>query len=100
MLISENCTKIHRGFCIFCTLVGVVDNSLNKYHIRPLVKASVPIWNLSENKREIWRDRAGGYGIQDPFGMLFIEKIDGDFYNVVGLPISRLYEELRKLNMI
>lgn len=37
----------------------------------------------------------GGYGIQDPYGMLFIERIEGDFYNVVGLPISRLYELLR-----
>lgn len=72
----------------------------NKYHIRTVVKAIGPIWHLSQNGREIWRDRAGGYGIQDPFGMLFIEKIDGDFYNVVGLPISRLYQELRKLGMI
>ena len=50
--------------------------------------------------REIWIDRAGAYGIQDTFGMLFIERIEGDFYNVVGLPMSRLYHELRKLELI
>ncbi len=34
-------------------------------------------------------DKAGAYGIQD-FAGLFVEKIDGDYYNIVGLPIARL----------
>ncbi|QTA38840.1 septum formation protein Maf [Thermosipho ferrireducens] len=38
-------------------------------------------------------DKAGGYGIQE-VGGLFVEKIVGDYYNVVGLPISRLWFEL------
>ncbi|MAV59385.1 MAG: septum formation protein Maf [Candidatus Marinimicrobia bacterium] len=44
-------------------------------------------------------DKAGGYGIQD-MSSIFVDKIDGCFYNVVGLPISKFYKELKKLDII
>jgi septum formation protein len=40
-------------------------------------------------------DKAGAYGIQDDRGALFIQRIDGDYYNVVGLPLHRLYQTLK-----
>ena len=40
-------------------------------------------------------DKAGAYGIQEWMGMIGITKIEGDFYNVMGLPLQRLYEELK-----
>lgn len=42
-------------------------------------------------------DKAGAYGIQEWIGLVGIEKIDGSYYNVMGLPIHKLY---KALNMI
>lgn len=39
-------------------------------------------------------DKAGAYGIQDDFGAVFVESIDGCFYNVVGFPLVRFYQRL------
>ncbi len=41
-------------------------------------------------------DKAGAYGIQDDYGAVFVERIDGCFYNVVGLPLSKFYSSLKE----
>lgn len=66
------------------------------YHIRTPTKARVPIWDPSKRRYE-WKDKAGGYAIQGTFAK-YVKGIRGDYYNVVGLPISRLYQELKRLS--
>ncbi len=41
-------------------------------------------------------DKAGAYGVQDWLGYTGIEKIEGSFYNVMGLPLKKLWDELMK----
>jgi len=44
-------------------------------------------------------DKAGAYGIQD-YGALFVESIVGDFYNVMGLPLGRIWEVLKDYEVL
>lgn len=41
-------------------------------------------------------DKAGAYGVQEWIGYAAVERIEGSYFNVMGLPIHQLYEELRK----
>ena len=44
-------------------------------------------------------DKAGAYAIQEWIGVTGIQSINGDFYNVMGLPVSRVLQELYKTNL-
>lgn len=41
-------------------------------------------------------DKAGAYGIQEWIGFIGIEKIEGSYFNVMGLPVQKVYKELKK----
>lgn len=66
---------------------------------------SVKFFELSEDQIDAYvatgdsLDKAGGYGIQT-MGGLFVESIQGDYNNVIGLPISRLFRALLSLRLI
>jgi septum formation protein len=65
-------------------------------------KTDVTFWELSDEEIDTYIksgepfDKAGGYGIQG-FGSMLVKEISGDYYTVVGLPVSRLIRELRKI---
>ncbi len=42
-------------------------------------------------------DKAGAYGVQEWIGFIGVENISGSYYNVMGLPVQRLYKELSKV---
>lgn len=71
------------GQVSFCEQTKVTFSPLNESDILAYVEAGSPM------------DKAGSYGIQDDLGALFVEKIDGDYYNVVGFPLNRFYRELK-----
>lgn len=79
---NEDVLKSHTFFeCTRVTFYPMTDKEINDY-----IKTGDPM------------DKAGAYGIQGPCG-IYIEKIDGDYNNVVGLPIARVYQELKELGL-
>lgn len=72
------------GEYTFFEETGVTFYELSKQQIADYVASGDPL------------DKAGAYGIQTG-GALFVKGLEGDFYNVVGLPIARLVHELSQL---
>ena len=66
------------------------------------VTSTVDFAELTEEEIEYYvdkykpYDKAGAYGIQEWIGYIGVKGIEGSFYNVMGLPIQRLYQELKK----
>ncbi len=60
----------------------VTFDTLNDEEIRAYVASGAPM------------DKAGAYGIQGDLGAVFVARIEGDFYTVMGLPLNRLYRLL------
>lgn len=77
----------------------------NKIQYSFYEKTEVTMYRMSEKEINSYiatgdpMDKAGAYGIQGD-GALYIEKINGDYNNVVGLPVARIYHEMRQLGLI
>ena len=69
----------------------VVNHAVKtEVYVNPMTDAEIAEYMAHENVM----DKAGAYGIQGRFAN-YIEKIEGDYYSVVGLPISYIYEQLK-----
>ena len=80
-------------------ITGVALKSVTKTKVFS-VKTEVKFTNLSLSQIDFYIDnynpfdKAGSYGIQDWIGLIGVEKIDGSYTNVMGLPTSELYEAI------
>ena len=90
--LSGKSHKVITGVCllsknnksIFSCETIVTFNDLNKFEIEFYVNKYKPF------------DKAGSYGIQEWIGLIGVKKIEGSYTNVVGLPASMVYTELKK----
>jgi septum formation protein len=89
--LSENTHKVITGVClksknkeiVFSATTLVTFNSLSEEEIHHYINKYNPY------------DKAGAYGIQDWIGKIGINNINGSYTNVVGFPISELYQHLK-----
>ena len=85
--------QVYTGFTILhpdgrvvkdCAVTDVTFRGLEAWEIQRYVDSGEPL------------DKAGAYGIQEKAGV-FIDRIDGCYYNVMGFPVTRFYERLSEL---
>lgn len=83
-----------------CTGIAVIDNKKNRkandferttVYFKPMTDGEIDRYIKTGEPM----DKAGAYGIQD-FGALFIEGVRGDYFNVVGLPLCKLSQILKR----
>ena len=79
------------------TVIAKSDDMVSASSFAEGTKVNVAPMTENEISTEEPYDKAGAYGIQGLFGK-FVEGIEGDYFNVVGLPVHRLYEELKKFD--
>lgn len=95
-LICGNTHEVFTGICL-------KSNQLEKVFVEQTLVTCSSL-SLEEKMYYIKNfnpfDKAGSYGIQDWFGYAAVQKINGCFYNVMGLPVHRLRQEMKALNLI
>ena len=94
-MISDDCHQVYTG-------VTIIRTGEQAEIITFAEKTDVYLYPISEQDIKAYiesgdpMDKAGAYGIQGDFAV-HVKGIEGDYYNVVGLPIGRVYQELKKM---
>lgn len=98
-MLSDRTHQVYTGVCIiykgesgkqveiFSERTNVTFYPITSYEIKNYIETGDPL------------DKAGSYGIQGPFA-IHIREIKGDYNNVVGLPIAKLYQTLKSMNLV
>lgn len=93
-LISNKEHEVLTGICIIIRDNGKIttyaETDISKIHVQELSDEEIKKW-ISTGKAI---DKAGAYGIQDEFGV-YIDRIEGSFYSIMGLPIHRVYQIIK-----
>ncbi len=90
--LSNRTHQVITGFCILGKKGEIIDHEITRVTFYPLTSEEIEMYLQSDEPF----DKAGAYGIQG-FASLFIRKIDGCYFNVVGFPLSKFYQQFKKL---
>lgn len=97
-MLKKLSNRTHQVFSAYCIYNSVSGKTITEY-----VKTDVTFRKLTEQeildyiKSGSPMDKAGAYGIQDDFGAVFVDHINGCYYNVVGLPLSKFYHAFLRI---
>jgi len=93
--LSGKTHAVYTGFTIYNSVknISITDYEKSLVTFRKLGREEIKDYISTGSPL----DKAGAYGIQDDFGAVFVKKINGCYYNVVGLPLPKVYETLQKV---
>lgn len=93
-LLSGKMHEVYTGVCLRSKEKTKSFYALTKVYFKTLSQEEIEYYINNYNPY----DKAGSYGAQEWLGYIAIEKIEGTYFNVMGLPIKELYEELLAFN--
>ncbi len=91
-LLSGKMHEVYTGVCLKSKNKKKSFYALTKVYFKPLTLQEIEFYINNYHPF----DKAGSYGAQDWIGLVAVEKIEGTYFNVMGLPVKELYEELLK----
>ena len=100
LALSGQTHQVYTGVALFSIKKGIVEKKKTFHECTdvtmvPITEKEIADYVASGDPL----DKAGAYGIQGP-AAIFISGIKGDYYNVVGLPVSRVYHEIEKYEFV
>ncbi|MCF6297167.1 MAG: Maf family nucleotide pyrophosphatase [Flavobacteriaceae bacterium] len=91
--LSNKTHQVISSFCITTTNIQIVRNDTTLVKFNKLETSEIEFY--VDHYKPF--DKAGSYGIQEWIGYIGVEKIEGSYFNVMGFPIQKFYQEIIKL---
>lgn len=89
-LLSGRMHEVITGVCLLSQEKKVLFYDITQVYFKPLTITEIDYY--VKQYRPL--DKAGAYGAQEWMGMIGVERIEGSYFNVMGLPVHKLYEQL------
>lgn len=93
--LSDNWHEVITGICIFNGEEYLLEHEITRVHFVKMSEEEIQNYiSLDEPY-----DKAGGYGVQGIAGM-YIDSIEGDYYNIMGFPMAKVLNMLKRMSVI
>jgi septum formation protein len=92
-LLSGRTHTVITAVCVRTATSDILRQSSTQVTFRELSSEEIEAYVQSGSPL----DKAGAYGIQDDFGAVFVSRIEGCYYTIVGLPLAMLYQMLKEM---
>lgn len=94
--LSDNEHRVCTAYALIDVLSGerAVDHEITRVKFRTIEDSEIDEYVATGSPM----DKAGAYGIQDDYGAVFVERVEGCFYNVVGFPLTRFFVTLKRFH--